>query len=126
MLLGGEEGLECEVCVSGICLEHVSEFIYLGCVLDESNTDEAECSRKVASGRKVAGAIRSLVNVRSLQLECAMVLHESLLVRVFTYGSDTMMWREEERSRIRDVQMENLRGLLGIRRLNKAPNARIR
>ena len=55
-----------------------------------------------------------------------MVLHESLLVRVFTYGSDTMIWREEERSRIRDVQMENLRGLLGIRRLNKAPNARIR
>ena len=55
MLLGGEEGLECEVCVNGICLEHVSEFKYLGCVLDESGTDEAKCSRKVASGRRVAG-----------------------------------------------------------------------
>ena len=30
----------------------------------------SECSRKVASGRRVAGAIRSLVNARSLQLEC--------------------------------------------------------
>ena len=26
MLLGGEEGLECEVCVDGIHLEQVSEF----------------------------------------------------------------------------------------------------
>ena len=39
---------------------------YLGCVLDE-----AECSRKVVSGRRVACAIRSLVNARDLRLECA-------------------------------------------------------
>ena len=119
MVLGGEEGLECEVCIDGICLEHVLEFKYLGCVLDESGIDETECSRKVASVRRVAGAIRSLVNSRSLQLECARVLNESLLVPVLMYGS-------EERSRIKAVQMDNLRGLLGIRKLDKVPNARIR
>ena len=42
ILLGREEGLECEVCADGIRLEHVSEFKYLGCVLDETGTDEAE------------------------------------------------------------------------------------
>ena len=42
MLLGGKEGLECEVCVDEIRLEHISQFKYLGCVLDESGTDEAE------------------------------------------------------------------------------------
>ena len=77
----------------------------------------------MASGRRVAGAIRSMVNARSLQLECARVLHESLLVLVLTYGSDTMIWRAEKRSRIRAVQMDNLRGLLDIRRMNKVPNA---
>ena len=29
---------------------------------------------EVASGRKLAGAIKSLINARSLQLECARVL----------------------------------------------------
>ena len=76
MVLGGEERLEYEVLVDGILFEHASEFKYLGCVLDESGTDEVECSRKVVSGRRVAGAIRSLVNARSLQLECAWFLHE--------------------------------------------------
>ena len=55
-----------KVHIDGIRLEDVSEFKYLGCVLDESGTDGAECSRKVASGRRVAGAIRSLVNARDL------------------------------------------------------------
>ena len=52
----------------------------------------------------------------SLQLECAKVLHESLLVPVLTYGSETMIWRQKERSRIRAVKMDDLRGLLGPRR----------
>ena len=58
--------MECEVYVDEIHLEHVSEFKYLLCVLDESGTDEPKCSSKVAGGRRVAGAIRSLVNARSL------------------------------------------------------------
>ena len=55
-----------------------------------------------------------------------MVLHESLLVPVITYGSETMIWREKEKSRIRAMQMDNLRSLLGIRRMDKCPNARIK
>ena len=80
----------------------------------------------MTSGRRVAGAIRSLVNARSLQLERARVLHESLMVPVLTNGSETIIWRENDRSRIWTVQINNLRGLLGIRRRDKVPNARIR
>ena len=50
-----------------------------------------QCSRKVASWRRVSGAIRSLVNARNLQLECARVFYESLLVPILTYGSETMI-----------------------------------
>ena len=45
---------------------------------------------------------------------------------VLTYRSETMIWREIERSRIRVVQMDSLRSLIGIRRMDKFPNARIR
>ena len=99
MVLGGEKGLECEVCLDGI-------------KWDESDTDEAECSRKVVSGRRVAVAFRSLVNAWSLQLECA--------------SACSYIWMENERSRIRAVQMDNLRGRLGIKRMDKVPNAQMR
>ena len=83
-------------------------------------------SGKVESWRRDASAIRSLGNARSLQLECARVLKESLLVPVLTYGSETMIWREKERSRTKIVQMDNFRSPLGVRRIDKVPNARIR
>ena len=44
----------------------MSVFRYLGCVLDESGTDEVVWHRKVMSGRKIAGDIRSQVNARDL------------------------------------------------------------
>ena len=89
----------------------------------KSGINEIECSRKMVSGRRVVGAIRSLVNASGLQLECARVLHESLLMPVLMYGSETMI--NEERTRIRAVQMDNFRGLPGIRRIDKVLNARI-
>ena len=45
---------------------------------------------------------------------------------VLTYSSERMMWREKERSRINSVHIYKLRGLLGIRRMDKVENTRIR
>ena len=126
MVLNEEEGLECEVHVDGIHLDHVSEFKYLRCILDETDTDGEECSRKVVNGKRDTGATRSLVNVRDLQFEYARFLHETLLIPLLMYGSETMLWKEKDSSRIRAVQIDNLRGLLGIRRMDRILNAWIR
>ena len=90
----GNERLGYEAYVAGILLDHASEFKYFRCVLVGT-----ECSRKVASGRRVLGSIRSLVNDGDLQLECAIDLHKTLLVPVLMYGSEKMLWKEKERSR---------------------------
>ena len=45
-----------------------------------------------------------------------LVLHEPLLLLVLMYGSETMLWKEI--SMIGAVQMDNLRGLLGIRTMD--------
>ena len=37
-----------------------------------------------------------------------------------------MLWKEKEKCRIRAVQMDNLRELLGIRRMDRVLNARIK
>ena len=87
-------------------LEHFSKFKYLGYILDESDTDEGYCRRKVARGMRVADAIRFLVNARDFKLECGRVLHESLFVPVLMYSSETMIWKESERSKIKSRMHE--------------------
>ena len=63
----------------------------MGCVLNESGMDDAECRRKIARERRVAGVIRDLVNTRGLQLECTRV-------PFLLYGSETTRRTEKERS----------------------------
>ena len=50
----------------------------------------------------------------------------SLLVPVFMHASEIMILKEKERSRIGAVQMNNLRGVLGLRKMDEVPNAWIR
>ena len=88
--------MEYEVHVNRIHLDHVSKFKYFGSVLDESRKDREECNEKEASGRTVAGAVKSLVNARDLQLEWARVLCKTLLVHVLMYGSEAMLRKEKE------------------------------
>ena len=45
---------------------------------------------------------------------------------VLMYGNEIVIWKENERSRIRGVQMDNLRGLMGIKRMDKILIAWIR
>ena len=79
----------------------------------------------VTNGRKVEGTIISLGNARNLQLENSRILHKTLLMPVVMYSNETIIWKKEK-YRIRDVMMDILRVLLGIRRIDKVPNAWIR
>src|SRR5678815_5124408 len=54
VMVVSEDSPQCEVMLDGEQLKQVSEFKYLGYVLDEKGTDDAECSRKVVNDRKVA------------------------------------------------------------------------
>src|SRR5678816_3773424 len=95
-------------------------------MLDEKGMNDAECSRKVVNGRKVTGAIKSLVDVKGLSLECAMVLHEGMLLPVLMYSGETMVWNKRYRSKVQCVEMDNLMGVLGVRRIDIMRNERIR
>ena len=66
----------------------------------------------MASERRNEGAIRSVVNTKSLQLECANLLNEDMLEPVLMYGSKSIVWMEKDSSRVRIVQMNSLRSLL--------------
>ena len=54
-------------------------------------TNQVEMDQSLRNKRRVAGAIRSLVNARELQLEYARVLYETFLVPILMYDSETML-----------------------------------
>ena len=53
------------------------------------------------------------------------IINVGVIINNNKYGSETMLWKKE-RPRIWAVQMDNLRGLLGFRRMDRVPNTWIR
>ena len=53
-------------------------------------------------------------------------LYEALFMPVLLYSSKKIIWREKESSKIRPLQMDTLKGLLGISRTDRVPNTQIR
>ena len=49
-----------------------------------------------------------------------------MLLPVLLYSSETMVWNKKYRSKVQCVQMDNLRGMLGVRRIDKMMNEHIR
>ena len=43
---------------------------------------------------------------------------------VLMYGSQTLLWKEKKRYKVRAMQMDNLRGLRGIRRMDRIAGSR--
>ena len=64
-------------------------------------------------------------NFENILYKCMRVLLEGLFVPLLLYGSETMIWREKERSRINTVQIDNPRGLLGIKSMDTVLNVQI-
>ena len=60
----------------------------------------------------------SLINTRVLQLKCAMVMYDAFLVSDLIYGSETMIQKGVQRFKIRGAQLDCLRGLLSIKRMD--------
>ena len=54
-----------------------------------------------------------------MQPDCPKVLHKGQLVSVLMYESEPLVWGKKETSRNRNEQKENLRSLLGTRRIDR-------
>ena len=49
------------------------------------------------------------------------MLHEGLLVPVLIYGSKRVVSRKKKTSKIKVMNIDNLRDLLGMKKINKIP-----
>lgn len=67
------------------------------------------------NGRRIAWAIRALINTKELSVECARLLHETMLISTLVYGGETMIWKAVLKSKIKAVQIDNLRAVIGMK-----------
>lgn len=105
LLCEGENRTVCDVKIQVERMEQVSEFNYLGCMVNDIGR-EKKCENKVMNVRWVAGAIKELVNEKELSLEYASVF----VLKCWNWV--VCVLKENARSKIREVQIDNLLAMI--------------
>ena len=105
-----EEALHTRVKLNGVVMEEVREFKYLGSVFSKHGTMEAETRERALQGRKVVGAVGSVMRGRSVSVDVKRGIRDCVLLPALTYGGETWNWKAADESRIRAVEMSYLRG----------------
>ena len=103
-------------------IEQVTDFKYLGYCISDYKSDLED---KLQTYNKINGAIRRHFG-KQMKEETKLRIHNITAKAALKFGSEAWVLRKREEQRLEAAQMEFLRHLLGITKLDKEKNQCIR
>ena len=117
----------CKVDVEGHNVENVKEAVYLGMKLSEDVRMEGELERRIGIAMSTVGAMNAKVfGNRGLSWKAKMQVYNGMVVPMMTYGYESWVLREKEKSRLQAAEMSVLRKVAGVIRLEHIRNEEFR
>ena len=122
----GEGGIGGEnVRIGGERVERERKFRYLGVDLMEDGCMDGEIEHRLAEGNKVLGGLREIFK-KGVSKAVKMRLYESVLIPTLTYGCEAWVVSAKVKKKIEVLEMRVLREIVGVRRVDRIRNARVR
>ena len=120
-------GGTCNITVNGVEIENVKTMKYLGTMLDEEGSCEAEVDHRIGAASKVIGAMRKeIIDRRELSKSTKLRVINATVMPTLLYACETWTLLERHKSRIQALEMRCLRRVEGVTMLDKVRNVHIR
>ena len=101
--------------------------MYLGVKFSEDGRMEGELERRIGMALSTFGAMKAKVfGNRGLSQKAKMQVYNAMVVPVMTYGCESWVLREKEKSRLQATEMSVLRRIVGVTRMDHIRNEEIR
>ena len=112
------------IVIHGELLENVNNFIYLGSSVPDTTKD---IERRIALALTAFGRLRkSIWSNRDILLKLKLQLYRALILPIATYASETWALTVSDEKKLLVFEMQCLRSILGVSRLNRIRNEEIR
>ena len=110
--------------IHGELLENVNNFVYLGSSVPDTTKD---IERRIALALTALGRLRkSIWSNRDILLKLKLRLYRALTLPIATYASETWALKITDEEKLLVFEMQCLRSILGISKLNRIRNEEIR
>ena len=87
---------------------------------------KSEVERRIGMTMKAVGAMKKVYESREISREAKVAVFKAVAVPTLTYGCESWVLRERERSRLQAAEMRVLRKIAGVSRLDHVRNEMVR
>ena len=122
----GKEHEELQITVGGNQLEQVPEFVYLGAVISEDGSCEADIKRRIGLAAGTFGNLTTIWKAKNITIKTKVKVYETMVVPILLYGSECWSLKKTDERKIQTAEMSWLRRMIGISRLQRIRNEVIR
>jgi hypothetical protein len=118
---------QCTLHVSGVPLQQVEKFKYLGFTFTSDGKFDTEINSRIGKAGVVLRELyRTIVTKKELSREAKLAVFRSMYIPTLTYGHENWVMTERMRSRVQAAEMRFLRRVAGVKRIDKVRNSAIR
>merc|ERR1712105_304859 len=117
---------ELNVSLNNRRMEEVECYRYLGVDVSHDGKMNEEVSHRIGEARKVSGALQKLWKNRNMSMEAKVGMYEGIVEPTLLYGCEAWTLNVHERRKVEAVEMNYLRNICGVRRMDRIANVEIR
>jgi len=121
----GEQN-EIDISLNGRRMEEVNAYRYLGVDIANDGKMSEEVIHRIGEANKVSGGLQKLWKKRSVSVEAKVGMYEGIVEPSLMYGSEVWNLNVHERKRVEAVEMNCLRSICSVRRIDRVRNDEIR
>ena len=112
--------------LNGRRMEEVETYRYLGVDISNDSGMGEEVNHRIGEARKAWGALKDVWKKRHISREAKVGMYEGIIEPSLLYGCEIWVLNVRDRKRMEAVEMNCLRNVCGLRRIDRVPNVEIR
>ena len=118
---------ECEIKIGDEVLEQVDAMKYLGVLISSDGSMEKEVEARIGSAARVVGGMsETVLRRKELSKSTKLKVVNATMVPTLLYGCESWSLSKQQKSRVQATQMNVLRRIEGVCRLDRLRNEEIR
>ena len=122
----GTDSIELQVNIGDVRLKQVDTFSYLGVSTNEENKQDIEIDRRMTKYNTNVSALFPLLKDKHVPTPAKVLIFTTILRPILLYGSENWSLTIKTASRVQAAEMETLRMIRGVIRMDLMRNERIR
>jgi hypothetical protein len=122
----GKQEVQLQININGTQLKQAEDFVYLGGTISQKGTCTKDVKSRIGKALGAVQRLQPIWNARDIQRSTKVELYRVLVLSILLYGAETWTLKKEDENRLLVFEMMCLRKILGVSRLDKIRNTKIR